>query len=239
MSKPIPLVSAAAYRLSGQVKTNNAVTSRSTISLGFFNTEDRLVGVACDQSTVSAEWIRLETIINSKKIPEETAYMRIILQPAAGDAVETGSAWFDDIRLEAIDEIKEPIPPPAPEEEDLTRTMFYIDSSRPDMSKMELPLELTDGNPLTSWRAHEKDPAPALELSWGQAKRPGRLIFLPAGKIPRALRIAAFDDQSMQFRKAEVFPVKKIGAYRQLDLSRLPETRKLMLYFRSGTFRNR
>ena len=232
VSKPIPLVSAAAYRLSGQVKTNNAVTSRSTISLGFFNSEDQLLGVACDQSTVSAEWVRLETTICTKDIPEETAYMRIILEPAAGDAVETGSAWFDDIRLEAIAEVKEPIPPPSPEEEDLTGMMFYIDSSCSNMNKMELPLELTDGNPLTSWRAHEKDTAPALELSWGQARRPGRLVFLPAGEMPETLRIAVFDDRSMQFGKAEVLPVKEIGAYyRQLDLSQLPETRKLMLYF--------
>lgn len=164
VSKSIIPVSAAAYRLSGQVKTNNAVTSRSTISLGFFNSEDQLLGVACDQSTVSAEWVRLETTICTKDIPEETAYMRIILEPAAGDAVETGSAWFDDIRLEAIAEVKEPIPPPSPEEEDLTGMMFYIDSSCSNMNKMELPLELTDGNPLTSWRAHEKDTAPALEL---------------------------------------------------------------------------
>ncbi len=228
-SVPIALQDRTGCRLTAQVRTDNAVTTRSLMRMVFLGRDGRPLGCLESPGTLSAEWTPQEICAGPGDFPPGAFSLRIELVPAADSPEATGCAWFDDLRL--VPFAPAPAPPqPREDEDDLTQDSFYIDSSSSSLRGLsELPVELKDGNDFTGWAPSPGDERPSIEISWGMARRPSRLLFLPCegADMPGAIRISAYDEAGIAFGKAAEFKVTRHGSWGCADLSGMVPTRKI------------
>lgn len=225
------------YHATAHIKTNNAVTTRSLAAIEFLDKDKNVLGQLEGMSTRSAEWTDLSVLFSGKDMPPATCAGRFRLIPASGDNAATGAAWFAACCIQQLVSDANAIPAPQLEaEEDLTNEIVIIDNPGVKSRKNGLPLKLTDGNILTFWEAEPEDTKPVLEISWGRPKTPGRLILLPTENIDfsNTLKVAAYHEDACDFATPQSCPVSWSGKCAIVDLSTLPVTRKLKLYFETA-----
>ncbi|MBE6379449.1 MAG: hypothetical protein E7047_00785 [Lentisphaerae bacterium] len=233
VSRKLPIAADCGYYLRGLVKTNNAVTSHTLIQLNFCSKENQLLKSVTTAPTVSAEWVKMELLVSPQEIPSSAEYMQIHLIPAAGEESATGCSWFDELQLVKYSSIPTQVQLRS-DEDDITDSSFFIDSSSSKLPMRDLPVELKDGNCFSAWMPYRDDPAPTLEISWGQNRQCSRVLLLPGsdGTLPEYLDVSIYDTSKLSFTEKKRLPVitEPTSPWSYIELNDLPDTRKIKLY---------
>lgn len=102
-SKTIPLKAASEINFSVQAKCEN-VTTRTQVYIHIYDQSGkRLNVVGSSVITGTSDWQELKLVIPAGALPATAAGIKVQLQPAAGPAAGTGTAWFRDLKLDITD----------------------------------------------------------------------------------------------------------------------------------------
>ena len=236
VSKPLSLKQGKGYLLTGQIKTNGQVTSYSCMYLAMYDKQGNFVMAKESNMVKLDQWERARIELKPQEMPEHVVTVRILLQAAAGAAGESGTAWFDEIKLREWENTEPALFKPAGVSENAYTDRLYIKGSSTQNPYVNLNSILTDGDYESYWIPDENDQTPYLELSHGKKELPARLVVKLSNdnEQPQPLQIACWDDEKREFIKAqEIKPGKNShkGIAEYLLSGSFPATRKLKIHF--------
>ena len=209
ISNFIPIPPKRDYEITASCKTNGKVTSESIIYVRIFDISGKLLTQYSSNGTTSINWTNLFCSVPSTILPESATSFRIILQAARGAAKETGTAWFDDIRITSMKTFQPP--------QNCIEVSDLFIKSLPSF----MPVKF-DGKKYTT-----------LEVSWRNFHKLSSLALKNNGGNMKKLKVSYWNDKKQKWYPAGSYiprTIKETG-YVTVRLDKIHETRRLLINF--------
>lgn len=199
----------------GVLCRTKGVISRSQMYIRVFDKAGKAVKSFFTAGYKGTEWKMLRGRIAAKDLPTEAASVKIILQPAAGAAEAIGQADFRNVFF-----YPEKMASPLVENSlNITEKTFF--------KTEQIYLAETD---LQQASFRVKNNQTRMELSWAASQLPAFFTFLNSQNIGK-VRIHYWNDVQQEFKFWQDMEPSCHGEFRQLNLTGVPLTRKLLLDF--------
>lgn len=109
LSQDIKINASKDWKFTCNVRCENVKDGRTQIYIRIFDANGKeLKIINSDILTGTQDWTQINIVISAKDWPAGASKIRIMLQPAAGPAEGTGTAWFKDLSYREADFLAEP-----------------------------------------------------------------------------------------------------------------------------------
>ncbi len=207
---PLPAVSGA-FRVSAEIKCEKVTTRSQLYLLALDKNGKRIKAFTSKAVSGDQEWQKIS--VSASEIPVGCTAFELMLQPAAGAAKGTGTAYFRNIRITPLVTAKK---------------LDGLDCSKEVAFKYG-NVEIFDTS-LKTFPFAVMPASPRLEIQQSFPGRASAIQLITAHDL-RSINIGIWDQENESFPKLHPIKFQKLSGSYILDLSTLPPWRKIALEF--------
>ncbi len=220
ISGAIPVDAARDYRFAAKVKNAGDLTGgRIQIHVFLFDAAGNRVQIVSTPGTTETQWTTLHLELPAKDRVAGVKSVQIALQPAAGPAEATGSAWFKDVTFKVADPVAEL------DGVDHSKNFFYK-TNKIDIADAKDLMGSPFGTPLSS---------PRLEMSTRIDCDIDAILLATDQTLPLPVQVALWDEERQQYGSPSPMQPEKVSGGYKLTFPAPVLTRKIALEFPGET----